>query len=246
MNLLVPEPPLQKPSDKTTSATMVYQKLRRDILNGTMKPGQKLQIDQVAQRYDSGINPVREALNRLSAERLVDRRDQRGFFVPPLTLKAFRELVQSRCWIEALALEQSIMNRTQAWEDELITTHYRLDREPVRLAGEDGGDNSAWEERHRAFHNALIGNSGSSWVTSFCHDMMDHAERYRFASMSGSYPRRDSREEHRLIMEATIDGDIATATGRLTAHYRLTLQRLEEQTSAPVPGEAEAAGAAKD
>ncbi|BDA86478.1 GntR family transcriptional regulator [Aureimonas sp. SA4125] len=237
---LAPEPPLQKPSDKTTSATLVYHKLRRDILNGTMKPGQKLQIDQVAQRYDSGINPVREALNRLSAERLVDRRDQRGFFVPPLTLRAFRELVQSRCWIEALALEQSILNRTQAWEDELITTHYRLDREPVRLAGEEG-DNSAWEERHRAFHNALIGNSGSSWITGFCHDMMDHAERYRFASMSGSYPRRDSREEHRAIMEATIDGDIARATERLTAHYRLTLRQLEEQTSAPVPGEAEAA-----
>ncbi len=239
MTLLVPEPPLLKASDKTTSATLVYQKLRRDILNGTMKPGQKLQIDQVAQRYDSGINPVREALNRLSAERLVDRRDQRGFFVPPLTLIAFRELVASRCWIEAIALEQSILNRTKAWEDEVITTHYRLDREPVRLADEEGGDNSAWEERHRAFHNALVGNSGSSWLTGFCHDMMDHAERYRFASMSGSYPRRDSREEHRLIMEATLDGSVALAVERLTAHYRLTLQQLEEQTRAPMPGETE-------
>jgi GntR family transcriptional regulator, carbon starvation induced regulator len=238
MTLLVPEPPLPKASDKTTSATLVYQKLRRDILNGTMKPGQKLQIDQVAQRYDSGINPVREALNRLSAERLVDRRDQRGFFVPPLTLKAFRELVASRCWIEAIALEQSILNRTKAWEDEIITTHFRLDRERVRLAGEAEGDNGPWEERHRAFHNALVGNSGSGWLTGFCHDMMDHAERYRFASMSGSYPRRDAREEHRHIMEATLDGNVALAVERLTGHYRLTLRQLEEQTSAPVPGEA--------
>ena len=64
--------------------------------------------------------------------------------------------------------------------------------------------------------------------------MMDHSERYRFASMSASYPRRDSREEHSAIMQATLDGDAATATALLTAHYRLTLEKLEEQIAAPV------------
>ncbi len=225
----LPRPP--RGAEKTTSATLVYAKLRRDILNGTMKPGQKLLIEQVAQRYDTGINPVREALNRLSAERLVDRRDQRGFFVPPLTLEAFAELVKSRCWLEGLALEQSILNRDKAWEDAVITTHFRLDREPIRLAGESDSDNSAWEERHRAFHNALIGRCGSVWLETFCQDMMDHAERYRFASMSACYPRRDSREEHRQIMEATLDGDVPNAVSRLQEHYRLTLQRLQEQTT---------------
>ena len=216
--------------EKATGATLVYRKLRRDILSGELKPGQKLQIEQVAVRYGSGGNPVREALNRLSAERLVDRRDLRGFFVPPLSMEILRELVKTRCWLESKALEQSVLGRTKAWEDAIILSFYRLQREPVRLVedGSEGGDNREWERRHRAFHNALIANCGSTWLLNFCNDMMDHAERYRFVSMTTTYPRRNSVEEHRLIMEATLDGDIALATTRLVEQYQLTLRLLEE------------------
>ena len=60
---------------------------------------------------------------------------------------------------------------------------------------------------------------------------MDQVERYRYISMTTTYPRRDSNEEHRLIMEATIDGDVETACERLVAQYQLTLKLLEEQSA---------------
>ena len=90
--------------EKTTTATIVYRKLRQDILMGALEPGQKLAIDVVAERYAVGTNPVREALNRLSAERLVDRHEQRGFFVPSISIEKWRELVKTRCWLETKAL----------------------------------------------------------------------------------------------------------------------------------------------
>jgi GntR family transcriptional regulator, carbon starvation induced regulator len=40
-----------------------------------------LQIEAMSERYGIGAAPVREALNRLSSEGLVERRSQRGFFV---------------------------------------------------------------------------------------------------------------------------------------------------------------------
>ena len=92
--------------EKTTTATIVYRKLRQDILMGAFEPGQKLAIDVVAERYAVGTNPVREALNRLSAERLVDRHEQRGFFVPSISIEKWRELVKTRCWLETKALEE--------------------------------------------------------------------------------------------------------------------------------------------
>ena len=214
-------------AEKATAATIVYRQLRQDILKGSLKPGQKLQIDQVAARYGVGANPVREALNRLSSEHLVDRHDQRGFFVPQLSLERLRELVQTRCWLESKALEESIANRTQAWEDNIVLAFHRLSRTPIRTP-EEGGDNTDWEIKHRAFHNALIAACGSTWLIGFCNEMMDHAERYRYISMS-SYPRRNSVEEHRLIMEATLDGDAELAKKRLTDQYQLTLRHLEEQ-----------------
>jgi DNA-binding GntR family transcriptional regulator len=202
-------------AENATAATLVYRKLRQDILRGELNPGQKLQIEYVGARYGAGANPVREALNRLSSERLVDRFDQRGFFVPQLSPGGLRELVKTRCWLESLALEQSIANRTQAWEDNLILTYHRLSRTRVRMP-EEGGDNSEWETKHRAFHNALIAACASSWLITFCNDMMDHAERYRYIAMT-SYPRRDSDQEHHLIMDAAIDGDAELAKQRSSA-----------------------------
>lgn len=223
-------------TDKTTAATSVYRELRRDLLRGALRPGEKLQIEQVAARYATGTNPVREALNRLSAERLVDREDQRGFSVPPLSIEHFRELVKTRCWLEARALEESILNRTELWEDNLVVAFHRLLRTPFRPADElatqgKGADNSEWEGRHRNFHRTLISNCGSRWLQRYCDELMDQVERYRYISMTSSYPRRASNEEHRQILDAAMNADVSLATERLVTHYRLTLTLYEEQVA---------------
>lgn len=220
--------------EKTTAATLVYRELRRDILQGRLKPRQKLLIEALAEHYQVGANPVREALNRLSSERLVDREEQRGFFVPPLSLAHFRELVTTRCWLESRALQESIANSTDAWEERIVVAFHRLSRTPFKAPQQDGqAENHEWEARHRVFHESLISNCGSSWLLKFCGELMDQVERYRYISMTTTYPRRDSNEEHRLIMEATLDGDAPTATERLVSQYQLTLKLLEEQSSFP-------------
>lgn len=227
-----------RPAEKTTAATQAYTALKRDILSGALSPGEKLQIEQVAARYAAGTNPVREALNRLSSERLVDRVDQRGFAVPPLSLDLFREMVKTRCWLETRALEESIRNRTDAWEDEVVLALHRLLRTSLRYAddpaaeGDGASDNSEWEARHRAFHRALISNSGSAWLLHFCEELMDQVERYRYISMTNTYPRRNSNVEHRQIAEAALAGDAALACERLVAQYETTLRLFEEQVAA--------------
>lgn len=221
---------IEKTNEKTTAATAVYRKLRQGILKGEFKPGQRLQIDALAERYDVGTNPVREALNRLSSERLVDRHDQRGFFVPPISVDDLRELVKTRCWLETIAVQESIAHRDQAWEENLVLAFHRLSRAKWNQPDEQQQPgNPAWEERHRAFHLALIGNCGSRWLISFCEDLMYQAERYRYIAVSATYPERITNDEHRGIMEAAIDGDAALAVERLTAHYRLTLKIIENQ-----------------
>lgn len=222
--------PADDKREKITNATLVYRELRRDILQGWLKPGRKLRIDVLTKHYKVGTNPVREALNRLSSERLVDREEQRGFFVPPLSLTHFRELVITRCWLESRALAESIGNRTDEWEDRIVVAFHRLSRTPFQVPPESREANLTWESRHRVFHEALISNCGSRWLLRFCGELMDQVERYRYISMTTTYPRRDSNEEHRLIMEATLDGDAETACERLTAQYRLTLKLLEEQS----------------
>jgi GntR family transcriptional regulator, carbon starvation induced regulator len=215
--------------EKPTAATQAYNKLRQDILRGALQPGQKLAIDVIAQRYDVGTNPIREALNRLSSERLVDQHDQRGFFVPPISIENWRELVKTRCWIEAKALEESMLNRTTAWEEEIVLTLHRMSRTPWVEEDPDMNRRAQFEGHHRAFHTALIVNCGSSWMLQFCDVLRDHALRYIFISAGAAYPRRQGGEEHRQIADATLAGDVETAKRLLVEHYMRTLHYIEQE-----------------
>jgi GntR family transcriptional regulator, carbon starvation induced regulator len=69
-----------------TLAEKAYDALRYDIVTGDLKPGQPLRMAQLAARYDMGFSPLREALNRLQAERLVTSVALKGFSVAPLSL----------------------------------------------------------------------------------------------------------------------------------------------------------------
>lgn len=215
--------------EKTTSATLAHDQMRRDILRGELAPGQKLAIDVMAQRYGAGTNPIREALNRLSSERLVDRHEQRGFSVPQISIESWRELVRTRCLLEPLALEQSILNRSVAWEENIVLSLHHMSRSPWSEEDPDMEKRSQFEGKHRDFHMALIANCGSSWLLQFCEVLMDHAQRYIYISASSAYPRRGGQDEHREIAEAALDGRVAEAKSLLIAHYTRTLEYIERE-----------------
>lgn len=202
-----------------TIATRVYERLRRDILSGGLPPGEKLRTEYLRTRYEVGNTPLREALNRLSADGLVARIDQRGFSVSGLSRNEFEDLLKTRCWLEEVALRESIRKRTQEWEENVVLALHRLSREPTLLEGES---NPAWEKYHHRFHLSLLANCGSAWLMSFCVQLLDQTDRYRQLASAASYGDRDLMKEHRSVFEATIEGDADRAVELLTAHYHRT------------------------
>jgi GntR family transcriptional regulator, carbon starvation induced regulator len=214
---------------RATTATTVFERIRDDILSGNLAPAMKLRIEFVCERYGIGASPVREALNRLSQDGLVERRDQRGFYVASVSLEQLDELVKTRCWLEAIALRESIANRTTEWEDRLVLTFHRLSRTKRSLDSNAYLINPVWEQQHREFHRALIANCGSSWLLTFCTHMGDQADRYRKLAAARIYPQRQGPDEHRTIFEATIDGDADRAVDLLQAHYRRTQTIIEQE-----------------
>lgn len=207
-----------------------YDRIRRDILNGTLFPDDRLQIDAMSERYAIGAVPVREALNRLSSEGLVERRSNRGFCVAPISLADLSELVQTRIWLETLALRQSIANIDEQLEEELIVAFHRLARTQRRIPQEAERDLSEeWERLHKDFHMLLLDRCGSSLLLGFCSNLMDQAVRYRNLSMN-SNPSKLRREgaaaEHKAILDAVLDHDVDLACKLLEDHYRTTLEGL--------------------
>ncbi len=215
--------------EKATAATIVYEKLRQDILKNVLAPGQKLPIEFVADLYGAGTNPVREALNRLSSERLVDRHDQRGFFVPEISIERWRELVKTRCWLEVTAMCESMRNRTPEWEENIVLAFHRLSRSAPTGEAWDVAKRTEWETRHRAFHLALLANCGSSWLLRFCELLMDQAQRYILISAISA--KRSALEEHRELMDVVVDGEPDRAAVLLVDHYNRTLTYIENEIS---------------
>ena len=209
-------------SVSTTVASSVYDQLRLDILTGELRPGEKLRSEFLRGRYNAGISPVREALNRLSTERLVCREDQRGFHVAGVSRADLIELTKTRCWIEEKALRESIEHGDEVWEEQIVLTFHRLSRTPRSSADLTYAFNAKWEGLHRDFHAAVIASCGSHWLLSFCQQLVDQADRYRQLAAAVSYPKRNERDEHQELMEATLDRDADRAVAIQCAHIRKT------------------------
>ena len=210
------------------------QRIKEDILAGVLEPGEKLQLESISERYRIGLAPVREALNRLSAEGWVTRRSQRGFFVSELSIADLEELVKTRIWMETLALREAIANATSEWEDRIILAYHRLAR-TTRLSdrAEDLVVNPDWEHCHHEFHLQLLSACGSGWMMQFCSLMMDQSVRYRNLSVQFTQARRgDALVEHERLLNAVLDLDADQATCLLAEHYTQTLEGLRERLSA--------------
>jgi GntR family carbon starvation induced transcriptional regulator len=206
---------------KEASATrMAYLTLRRMILTGALPAGQKLKIEELRARLNTGATSVREALSLLTSDMLVERIDQRGFRTAPASPENFSEILRLRCVLEDMALRQSIGRVTPDWEERLVLSHHRMKR----------ADSATFEEAHKAFHMTLLDNAASPMLEYYCSQLYDLNIRYRYLAASGAtYPSRDISGEHELILDAAVNHDADAASAALLSHYRLTGAYLTTQ-----------------
>ncbi|MBR0718105.1 GntR family transcriptional regulator [Bradyrhizobium liaoningense] len=214
--------PIPKADQPATLATTIYARLKADILTTRLPPGRKLQSRFLMEQYNVGQTPLREALNRLTTEEFVVGMEQRGFYVKDVSREELQELTKTKCWVEGLALRESMQNATQAWEESLLVAHHRLDRTPRSLKADTFEDNPDWEKVHRAFHAALIGLCGSRPLLGFCEQLADRLYRYRMMSIAKAYPARKVGAEHREILQAVLAKDSEEAVRLLQQHYQRT------------------------
>lgn len=204
-------------NDGSSSATQTaYRTLHRMIVTGDLKPGEKLKIDQLRKRLETGASPIREALSLLTSDSLVERMDQRGFRAAPINQHNFEEILAMRCVLEDMALRQSLTNRSDAWEEQVVLSHHRM----VRAQSQSPGD---FEALHKAFHMTILAGCEGPILLKFCSQLYDLNIRYRYVAGSGlSYKRRDVNAEHEAILNAIIADNTEGAAEALHTHYERT------------------------
>ena len=200
-----------------TRTEQVYEVIRSDLLNGGLRPGQKLKMVELTERFGVSQSVVREALTRLSEQGLLAATPQRGFRVRDLSVEDIAELTESRVQIESLALRLAIERGDLQWETGILAAHHRLERTPVTRP--DGTVSEDWSARHRDYHQALLTGCGNRRLESVATSLRDSAELYRrwYWVLTDDH-QRDLAREHRQLKELALARDADHGTEVLTEH----------------------------
>lgn len=218
----MPRPSLRD-RDETLTAQAIA-RIRRDVLVGSLGPASKLRVRELAERYDIGVTPVREALATLGAEGLVYPVYNRGFAVPVLSREDLADITATRRAIETEALRVAIRHGGQEWESgirsALNALRNHLKRGPSTVNEADDG----FDTLHLAFHTALIAACGSVRMIMLHRHLYQQAFRYRAVVMKEARHASSFIQEHARLAKIVLSRKAPAAVAALQAHLELTFK----------------------
>ena len=204
------------PKSRNIVGASTYQRIKRDIIFGDLAPGSKLKLDGLRERYEASMSTLRETLNRLASEGFVDARDQRGFYVTPVSRKDLIEIANLRVLLECHALRLSLEMGDTDWEGNLVAAHHKLHLMERKMQSGDDSGKEDWKRYDSEFHLALIEACGSRNLLSLHAVLYDKYLRYQMLVLT--YRGEEAMQEHRRIFEAALARDVELASKSLEAH----------------------------
>jgi DNA-binding GntR family transcriptional regulator len=143
--------------------------IRDSIITGELEPDEHIGIKKIADEYGVSMIPVREALARLLASRLVRVETNRGYFVAskPTELE-FRQFVQARELLERSVVDVGFENATPADIKKLR----QLNKAMRKIAKNGAGSKMAeWGNLNAEFHQVLVGLARNTYLSDLYSDL---------------------------------------------------------------------------
>jgi DNA-binding GntR family transcriptional regulator len=209
-----------------TVGSSTFERIKRDIIFGTLAPGSKLKLDGLKERYSASVSTLRETLNRLASDGFVTAEEQRGFFVTPVSKEDLREIASLRILLESHALRQSIANGDTEWEGDLVAAHHKLHRMEVQMQAGDETEKETWKRYDWEFHLALIRACNSQNLLSLHSTIYDKYLRYQMLVFT--FRGEAAAAEHRGMLDAALGRDPDTAIRFLEDHINNGLHHTLE------------------
>lgn len=211
---------MDSPPLRHNSAVSGYERLKLDIIRGVFKPGEKLLMSGLKQRYDLGVGPLREALSQLVAEHLVVAISQKGYRVASMSVKEMQDIYDARANLEAMIVALAIERGDDLWEANILANAHTLSKVMDVTTREKVLD--VWDERHKAFHSAIAAGCGSKHLLQARTYLFDQAERYRHLWLTQTVFSEEAlelkRNEHAALVEAILARDPERATTLMRQH----------------------------
>ena len=197
-------------------ADVVYENIRKGIMDGAFRPGDKLITDQIAAALRVSRMPVREAIKRLQAEGLVDVIPHKEVTVASITREQIRDVFAVRAVLEGLAARDAAL---RAQEDQIRRLRILLTEMEQLVYAED---TPGQLEKNRDFHEAIYDISGNQLLRSTAASLFDSIERYRHRLLSLPKGSQDVLDQHRQLIDAIASHDLERAEMLAREHIEIT------------------------
>jgi DNA-binding GntR family transcriptional regulator len=196
--------------------------LRRAIVEGELRPGQRVGQEEVAELLGVSIAPVREALRVLQQEGQVTYFPRRGYFVTELLIEDLEEIYALRRLLE----ERAARHALPGLDEQQLQIMERAARGCEQAA--QAGDVAAELQANRHFHFAILSAADQPHALRLIRLLWDSTEAYRALYYNSPDERRRSTEAHERIMAAVGQRDADRLVAELDAHRERALEVLRE------------------
>jgi DNA-binding GntR family transcriptional regulator len=210
---------------KPSAAEIVRCSLEKEISDGILIPGDALDEEALASRFEVSRTPVREALLHLSVLGIVTITPRVGIHVSRLSMPELLALTEMLAELEA-ACTRLATRRIGAEESAALKQVHQ-----ESLAYEESGDALGYSHCNARFHEILYQACRNAPLASEIARLRSRTRVYRRSVFQNRVRIRRSREDHARILEAILSGDAAAASAATLDHVIGLQQDLADMIS---------------
>ena len=191
---------------------VVFNTLRKAILTGELKAGERLMEIHLAKQLGVSRTPIREAIRKLELEGLVVMMPRRGAEVAQITEKDLKDVLEVRRALDALCAELACDRITQEEKVQLKDACDKFE-EATRT-----GDATTIAGADVQLHNIIVEATGNRRLIQLINNLSEQMYRYRFEYIKEEDKHNNLVEEHRMIYDGIINNDKEMAAKAARLH----------------------------
>lgn len=195
-----------------------YDEIRRAIVEGRYRPGQRLIEERIAEEFDLSRTPVREALRRLEAEGLVQSVPNRGAVVRDVSVEDIADLYGLRARLESYAAE---LAAERIEPDQIKLIDAGIAAFAAALVGDFKDDierTRAIDDANRKIHGTILAAAQHERLARLLERTVDVPLVFQAFRQFDLAQKERSHLFHRLIRDAIVAGDAARASTLMSEH----------------------------
>lgn len=202
---------------------IVFETLRKAILDGDLKPGERVMEVQLAEKLGVSRTPVREAIRKLELEGLLEMIPRKGAYVADVSIKDVLNVLEVRASLEGLAASLAAERIT---EGEIASL--RKSAEEFETMNKNN-DRDGMVQKDTEFHSVLLNAARNDKLLSIVESLSDYVQRFRLIYFTEYSDAKNIMDDHRAILEAINERDGEKANRVAQDHIENIGNYLSEQ-----------------